>query len=201
MEMRMDEQELMERVKKGDEAAFCELMSEYKDRIVNFLYQVTGDYQVAVDLAQETFLRVYFKARKYRPIAPVSAWIYSIASNLARTEKKRINRRATVSLEEITNDYSSGSYTVDHNDPGLMQNVRQALKKLHPRYRIPVILKDVEGFSQEEIARLLKLPVGTVKARISRGREYLRLYLEEGREIKNRPDGTESETKGEEIDL
>ncbi len=197
----MDEQELMERVKKGDEAAFCELMSEYKDRIVNFLYQVTGDYQVAVDLAQETFLRVYFKARKYRPIAPVSAWIYSIASNLARTEKKRINRRATVSLEEITNDYSSGSYTVDHNDPGLMQNVRQALKKLHPRYRIPVILKDVEGFSQEEIARLLKLPVGTVKARISRGREYLRLYLEEGREIKNRPDGTESETKGEEIDL
>jgi len=197
----MDEQELMERVKKGDEAAFCELMSEYKDRIVNFLYQVTGDYQVAVDLAQETFIRVYFKARKYRPIAPVSAWIYSIASNLARTEKKRINRRATVSLEEITNDYSSGSYTVDHNDPGLMQNVRQALKKLHPRYRIPVILKDVEGFSQEEIARLLKLPVGTVKARISRGREYLRLYLEEGREIKNRPDGTESETKGEEIDL
>jgi len=201
MEMRMDEQELMERVKKGDEAAFCELMTEYKDRIVNFLYQVTGDYQVAVDLAQETFIRVYFKARKYRPIAPVSAWIYSIAANLARTEKKRINRRATVSLEEITNDYSSGSYTVDHNDPGLMQNVRQALKKLHPRYRIPVILKDVEGFSQEEIAKLLKLPVGTVKARISRGREYLRLYLEEGREIKNRPDSTESETNGEEIDL
>ncbi len=197
----MDEQELMERVKKGDEAAFCELMTEYKDRIVNFLYQVTGDYQVAVDLAQETFIRVYFKARKYRPIAPVSAWIYSIAANLARTEKKRINRRATVSLEEITNDYSSGSYTVDHNDPGLMQNVRQALKKLHPRYRIPVILKDVEGFSQEEIAKLLKLPVGTVKARISRGREYLRLYLEEGREIKNRPDSTESETNGEEIDL
>ena len=197
----MDEQALMERVKKGDEAAFCELMSEYKDRIVNFLYQVTGDYQVAVDLAQETFIRVYFKARKYRPIAPVSAWIYSIAANLARTEKKRINRRATVSLEEITNDYSSGSYTVDHNDPGLMRNVRQALKKLHPRYRIPVILKDVEGFSQEEIASLLKLPVGTVKARISRGREYLRLYLEEGREIKNRPDGTESETNGEEIDL
>lgn len=191
----------MERVKKGDEAAFCQLMTIYKDRIVNFLYQITGDYQVAVDLAQETFVRVYFKARKYRPIAPVSAWIYSIAANLARTEKKKLSRRAAIPLEEVTNEYSSGSYSVDHNDPGLIRNVRMALNKLHPRYRIPVVLKDVEGFSQEEIARLLKLPVGTVKARISRGREYVRRWLEEGREIKNRKDGTENETDSGDLEL
>jgi len=197
----MDEQALMERVKEGDESAFCQLMSIYKDRIVNFLYQVTGDYQLAVDLSQETFMRVYFKARKYRPIAPVSAWIYAIAANLARTEKKKISRHPLVPLEEITNDYSSGSYSLDHNDPGLMRNVRMALGKLHPRYRIPVILKDVEGFSQEEIASLLKLPLGTVKARISRGREYLRRWLEEGREIKNRKDGTENETEIENLEL
>ncbi|NMC65647.1 MAG: RNA polymerase sigma factor, partial [Acidobacteria bacterium] len=79
-------------------------------------------------------------------------------------------------------------------DPGLMRNVKQALDRLHPRYRLPVILKDVEGFSQEEIATMLKLPVGTVKARISRGREYLRRWLEEGREIKNR--GEENEGYG-----
>ncbi|HEK84908.1 MAG TPA: RNA polymerase sigma factor [Candidatus Aminicenantes bacterium] len=187
----MDEQELIERVKKGDEEAFSQLMMRYKDRVVNFLYQVTGDYQVAVDLSQETFLRVYFKARKYRPIAPLSSWIFSIAANLAKTERKKIFRRATISLEEINNDYSSGSYSLDHNDPGLMRNVRLALKKLHPRYRIPVILKDMEGFSQEEIARMMKLPVGTIKARISRGREYLRKWLEEGKEIKNRPDKRE----------
>lgn len=191
----------MERVKEGDESAFTQLMTIYKDRIVNFLYQVTGDYQLAVDLAQETFMRVYFKARKYRPIAPVSAWIYSIAANLARTEKKKISRHPVVPLEEITNDYSSGSYSLDHNDPGLMRNVRLALGRLHPRYRIPVILKDVEGFSQEEIASLLKLPLGTVKARISRGREYLRRWLEEGREIKNRKDGSENETENDNLEL
>lgn len=201
MNTRMDEQALMERVKEGDESAFAQLMTIYKDRIVNFLYQVTGDYQLAVDLAQETFMRVYFKARKYRPIAPVSAWIYSIAANLARTEKKKIGRQMVVPLEEITNDYSSGSYSLDHNDPGLMRNVRMALNRLHPRYRIPVILKDVEGFSQEEIASLLKLPLGTVKARISRGREYLRRWLEEGREIKNRKDGSENETENENLEL
>ncbi|MBP8600472.1 MAG: RNA polymerase sigma factor [Candidatus Saccharicenans sp.] len=190
----MDEQELMEKIKKGDEAAFSELMIMYKDRVVNFLYQFTGDYQVAVDLSQETFLRVFFKAKKYRPIAPVSSWIYAIAANLARTERKKISKKAAISIDEITNSYSAGSYSLDHNDPGLMRNVKQALGQLHPRYRLPVILKDVEGFSQEEIARMLKLPVGTVKARISRGREYLRRWLEEGREIKNR--GEEDESYG-----
>ncbi len=192
MNKRMDDQELMEKIKNGDEVAFSELMTMYKDRVVNFLYQFTGDYQVAVDLSQETFLRVFFKAKKYRPIAPVSSWIYAIAANLARTERKKINRKAAIPLDEIANSYSAGSYSLDHNDPGLMRNVKQALKRLHPRYRLPVILKDVEGFSQEEIARMLKLPVGTVKARISRGREYLRRWLEEGREIKNRGEEDES---------
>ncbi len=201
MVKKMDEQVLMEKIQRGDEAAFCQLMTLYKDRIVNFLYQATGDYQVAIDLSQETFCRVYFKAKKYRPIAPVSAWIYSIAANLAKTEKKKIRRRATVPLEEINNEYSSGSYSKNGVDPGLMRNIKMALRKLHVRYRIPVILKDVEGFSQEEIAELLKLPVGTVKARISRGREYLRLSLEEGKQIKNRGERKENETEEEEIDL
>jgi len=190
----MDDQELMEKIKKGDEVAFSDLMVMYKDRVVNFLYQFTGDYQLAVDLSQETFLRVFFKAKKYRPIAPVSSWIYAIAANLARTERKKISRKAAIPLDEVTDSYSAGTYSLDHNDPGLMRNVKQALDRLHPRYRLPVILKDVEGFSQEEIAAMLKLPVGTVKARISRGREYLRRWLEEGREIKNR--GEENEGYG-----
>ena len=64
------------------------------------------------------------------------------------------------------------------SDSGLVRNLRKALNDLHPRYRIPVILKDVEGFSQEEIAQILKRPIGTVKARITRGRDYLKKELE-----------------------
>jgi RNA polymerase sigma-70 factor (ECF subfamily) len=67
----------------------------------------------------------------------------------------------------------------DPSDSGLISNLRKALDSLHPRYRIPVILKDIEGFSQEEIAEILKKPLGTVKARISRGRNYLKRELEE----------------------
>ncbi|HPW17674.1 MAG TPA: RNA polymerase sigma factor [Candidatus Aminicenantes bacterium] len=178
----MDEQGLIRRVQDGDEEAFAQIMGLYKDRIVNYLYQFSGDYQKAVDLAQETFLRVYFKAGRYRPIAPLSSWIYAIASNLAKTECRRSRRMATVSLEDIPNSFSSGAYSDDPADPGLVRNLHEALDELHPRYRVPVVLKDMEGFSQEEIARIIKRPVGTVKARISRGREQLRRKLEKARE-------------------
>jgi RNA polymerase sigma-70 factor (ECF subfamily) len=174
----MDEQELIRRVQNGDEGAFGQIMGLYKDKIVNYLFQFSGDYQKASDLAQETFLRVYFKADKYRPIAPLSSWIYTIASNLAKTECRRTRKTATVSLEDIPNNFSSGTYYEDPADPGLVRNLREALDALHPRYRVPVVLKDMEGFSQEEIARIIKRPVGTVKARISRGREQLRKKLE-----------------------
>lgn len=185
--MRMDEQELILRIKEGDEWAFGQIMALYKDRIVNYLYHFTGDYQKAVELSQETFLRVYFKARKYRPIAPLSAWIYAIASNLAKTELKKAKRMNAVSLEDIPNKYSAGTYYEDPADPGLLRNLREALDSLHPRYRIPVVLKDMEGFSQEEIARMINRPVGTVKARISRGREQLKKKLEKALEGKASP--------------
>jgi len=176
--MNMDEQKLIGLVRDGDEFAFAEIVRIYKDKIVNFLYQMTGDYQKAVDLSQETFLRVYFKADRYKPIAPLSSWIYAIASNLAKTDLKRKRRMNAVSLEELppTVDISTPSGEV--SDSGLTRNLRLALDALNPRYRIPVVLKDVEGYSQEEIAVIIKRPVGTVKARISRGRALLRLRLE-----------------------
>jgi len=178
----MDEQELIRRVQQGDERAFGQILALYKDKIVNYLFQFTGDYQKAVEIAQETFIRVYFKANKYKPIAPLSSWIYTIASNLAKTECRRSRKMATVSLEDIPNSYSSGTYYEDPADPGLVRNLREALDALHPRYRVPVVLKDMEGFSQEEIAKIIKRPVGTVKARISRGREQLRRKLEKARD-------------------
>jgi len=177
-ELNMDEQELISHVQEGDEAAFAKLMGLYKDRIVNYLYQFTGDYQKAVELSQETFLRVYFKADKYKPIAPLSSWIYTIASNLAKTDVKKRRKMATVSLDDLPNSFNAGTYSKDPPDPGLIRNLREALDALHPRYRVAVVLKDMEGFSQEEIARIIKRPIGTVKARISRGREYLKKMLE-----------------------
>lgn len=174
----MDERELIVQVQKGDEVAFKEIVGIYKDRIVNFLCQLTGDYQKAVELSQETFMRVYFKANKYKPIAPLSSWIYAIASNLAKTEMKKMRRVPLISIEEVENSLAIESQGSNPPDRSLVRKVRKALDSLPPRYKIPVILKDIEGFSQEEIAQILKKPLGTIKARISRGREYLKKQLE-----------------------
>ncbi len=176
--MRMDEQELVRQIQEGDEMAFAEIVKIYKDKIVNFLWKITGDYQKAVELSQETFMRVYFKANKYKPIAPFSSWVYTIASNLAKTEMKKMRRYAAVSLDDVQNNLPMEAYSSNPTDSGLLSNLKEALNSLHPRYKIPVILKDVEGFSQEEIAQMLKSPLGTIKARISRGRDYLKKELE-----------------------
>ncbi len=176
--MSMDDQALIARVQQGDGSAFAEIVRAYKDKIVNYLYQVTSDYQKAVDLSQETFIRVYFKADRYRPIAPLSSWIYAIASNLAKTDHKRRRRMMAVSLEDLPPTVEISTPAGEESDTGLTRNLRAALAALHPRYRIPVVLKDVEGYSQEEIAAIVKSPVGTVKARISRGRAMLRKSLE-----------------------
>lgn len=176
--MNMDEQELVSRIQEGDEMAFAEIVRIYKDKIVNYLWQFTGNYQKAVELSQETFIRVYFKARKYKPVAPFSSWIYAIASNLAKTELKKMRRMPTISINNIQNRVPQLSFSDDHSNSDLTEDLRKALNSLRPRYKIPVILKDIEGFSQEEIAQILKKPIGTIKARISRGRNYLRKELE-----------------------
>jgi len=178
-ELRMEEQELMHLVQKGDEAAFEKIVAMYKHRIVNFLTQMTGDYQNAVELSQETFMRVYFKANRYKPVAPLSSWIYTIASNLAKTELKKARKMSTVSLDDTERNIGNRvAASNDLQDSFLAKNLKKALDTLHPRYRIPIILKDIEGFSQEEIAQILKRPVGTIKARISRGRDYLKKAIE-----------------------
>jgi RNA polymerase sigma-70 factor (ECF subfamily) len=174
----MDEQDLIGLVQAGDEAAFAQIVGIYKDKIVNYLCQLTGDYQRAVELAQETFIRVFFKAGKYRPIAPLSSWIYAIASNLAKTDLKRRRRIALVSLEDLPPTVDASTPSEESTDSGLIGNLRKALDSLSPRYRIPVVLKDMEGYSQEEIAEIIRRPVGTVKARISRGRNLLKKQLE-----------------------
>jgi len=178
-ELRMVEQELMHLVQKGDEEAFEKIVTMYKHRIVNFLTQMTGDYQKAVELSQETFMRVYFKANRYKPMAPLSSWIYTIASNLAKTELKKMKKLSTVSLDDAHRGLGDRVAASDNlPDSFLIKDLKQALNALHPRYRIPIILKDIEGFSQEEIAQILRRPVGTIKARISRGRDYLKQALE-----------------------
>ena len=96
---------LMELVKEGDTEAFREIVHRYKDPITNYVYRILNDYDTAVDISQEVFLRVFRKAHSYEPLAAFSTWIYRIATNLSINEVRRRKRGMTISIFSRLGDY------------------------------------------------------------------------------------------------
>lgn len=168
----MSELDLVERLKKGDEEAMREIMRTYKNRIFNFILRIVKDRDKALDLTQEVFIRIYFKINSFKKSSKFSTWIFTIASNLSRSELRRkriIDFLRAVSPKLLVNDH-----------PGNSNGIEYFLNQIKPDYRIPLVLKEVEGFSIEEIANILKIPEGTVKSRIFRAKENLKNLMERG---------------------
>jgi len=184
-EQQLSDHELIEATKQGNEAAFAEIVHRYRNPIVNFLYRFLNDYEEAVDLAQETFVRVYFAIDRYHTGFAFSTYIYRIASNLAISEIRRRKRRRLLSLtglfqsdHEETAEYQPKDERAlpDENivEDEKSQVIGRAIAALPEKYRVPIILRDVEGRTYEEIAEIMELGLGTTKSRISRGRGLLK---------------------------
>lgn len=178
------DEELIFRFQEGDVYAFEQIVQRYKDPLVNFIYNFLGSRIDAEDVVQETFLRVYKNKHLYRRIAKFSTWIYTIASNLAKTELRRRKRRKMFSLsqmgyEDKDFDLPSGTRTPESVVDGDMKEatIRREIEALPPKFREVVILRDIEEFSYEEISDILKIPIGTVKSRVNRGRIRLQKLL------------------------
>ena len=178
---------LLEATREGDEAAFAELVRRYRNQITNYVYRMTNDYELAVDLAQETFMRVYAAAERYQSSYAFSTYIYRIATNLAISELRRRKRRRLVSLSTFFGERESPSDSceLDMPDRGPLQDVTvvederraavaRAIATLPEKYRAPLVLRDVEERSYGEIACILGMNEGTVKSRINRARSFLR---------------------------
>lgn len=166
--------------------AYEALVKRYKDPLMNFVYRFVGDREVAVDIVQDTMVKFYLKKDSYQTIAKFSTWLYTIAANLAKNEIKRRKRRSFLSLnkenEDGPNVQVADNKVIDpersaHNQM-LQEVVQRALLKVKPVYREMVILRDVEGFSYEEIAEMKNMSLGTVKSRINRGRNQLKKLLQ-----------------------
>jgi RNA polymerase sigma-70 factor (ECF subfamily) len=166
----MDEIELVERLKKGDEEAIREIMRAYKNRIFNFILRIVKDREKALDLTQEVFIKAYFKINTFKKDSKLSTWLFTIASNLSRSE---LRKRKII---DFINMLSPKLLVEEH--PGNSSGIEYFLQKIKPDYRIPFILKEIEGFSSEEIANILKIPEGTVKSRIFRAKKTLRNLME-----------------------
>ena len=183
---------LIEATKQGDESAFAEIVHRYQNPIVNYLYRFLNDYEEAVDLAQETFVRVYFAIDRYHSGFAFSTYIYRIATNLAISEIRKRKRRKLLSLtglfqsdaEEQTEFQPKDERSLpdeDLVDDEQSRVIAKAIAAVPEKYRVPIILRDVDGHSYEEIAEIMELGLGTTKSRISRARgllkEKLKFYL------------------------
>ena len=178
---------LVEATRTGDDAAFAELVGRYRNQITNYIYRMIGDYDGAVDLAQETFVRIFRALARYQTDYAFSTYIYRIATNLAISELRKRKRRRLVSLTGFfqAREEEAVARELDPEDARPLQDaalveaerraaLERAISTLPEKYRAPLILRDVEGRSYDEIAGILETNVGTVKSRISRARSFLR---------------------------
>ena len=187
-----NETQFIERLKRGDAAAFEVLIAERSGEIYGLLYRLTENSEEARDLTQETFLRAFQSIENFRGEADLRTWIYRIAINQARNRWRwwrRRRRDSTVSLDSrderdnklikvmlpADNGNTPEQDTLAHERERVL---RTALASLGRAYRETVILRDIEGFSYEEVAATLRISIGTVKSRLARGRAELRRKLE-----------------------
>ena len=185
------EAQFVERLKRGEAAAFDLLVSQRSGEIYGLLFRLTENSEEARDLTQETFLRAFQNIGRFRGEADLRTWIYRIAINQARNRWRwwrRRRRDSTVSLDSTDGSrkqpliatLAEGSHnpeqaTLAHERE---RALRSAMQSLGRAYRETVILRDIEGFRYEEIAATLEISVGTVKSRLARGRQELRRRLE-----------------------
>jgi RNA polymerase sigma-70 factor (ECF subfamily) len=182
---------LMLRVQNDDAGAFEELMLRYQDRVVSLMAHLVGKRDLAEDLAQDIFLRIYRSRKRYVPGSKFSTWLYTIAHNVASNSRRSLSRRREVNLV----NQESGENTGNPLDQaalaasGLMPTrqldkaelstvVQMAIAALNERQRMAVLLNKFEHLSYEEIAEVMQLTPQAVKSLLSRARSNLREVLE-----------------------
>jgi RNA polymerase sigma-70 factor, ECF subfamily len=176
----------------GNDGAFTQLVTRYKDSLTNYLNMMVGDYDTAVDLSQETFLRVYRNIGRYSNMYQFSTWIYRIATNLAIDEMRYRKRRGRVFYKnvwgnrrsadkdlpefELTDVRRSPRDEILRKERG--QVLSDAIRSLPEKYRTAFIMKEVQELPYETIAQVLKCSAGTIKSRLHRARDLLQRKLE-----------------------
>jgi len=177
----------------GDEEAFVILFKRYNVRIFKYLLRHLGDRARAQDLLQETFLRVHSHRKSYQPSAAFSTWIFTIATNLLRDSVLAARRRADVIVpEEITGKVpmragssepvsisSTKSVEDEYSEREIAYHIRQAVRSLPPDQREVILLAKYEGFTFEEIAKILNTTVNAAKVRAHRAMKALEKILRE----------------------
>ncbi len=182
-------EQLMEKVKTGDEEAFYILVKRYERPLFNFIFRMVEDYPLAEDLYQETFLHLYQSRARYDPAKKFSTWLYSIAAHLC-LDKLRWRKRIRFFSLETKMGRKEKSLCLGDILPSAVcepevqlekkewaMEVQRALKSLSKEHRLVFIMRHYQGLSYQEISEILNCPVGTVKSRMHYALEHLKSKL------------------------
>lgn len=167
------------KIQRGDTDAFEILLRRHEKAIFNLVYRMLGDYDDAAETAQETFLSAYRAIGQFRGEANFSTWLYRIALNHANTRRKSRNARehrlVPIDTTEVNDTQLGPAETLEKKE--IRERVQQALNELEPEDAAVILLRDMQDSPYEEVARVLDVPVGTVKSRLHRARRALKSRL------------------------
>ena len=170
-----DDFSLIQMFIEGDESAFKTLVQRHKEKVRNIIYLTIGSTDSVDDIAQDVFITVYKNLTKFRFESQFSTWLYRVTVNKCKDYLRKTKIRSI--FISIKDDEEGPSYLPSHEDKDITEIVRGAIDKLPEKLRIPLLLKDMEGLSYQEIAETVDCEIGTVKSRIFRAREGLREIL------------------------
>lgn len=180
--------DLVGRARNGETQAFAELVRRYQTPLIHFCRRLVGSIQEAEDLAQESFIRIYRNLPRLTPKAKFSTVLFGIARNLTLNAIRDAERRGRGKLQSMTCQEDGGEWSVPDTSQGpnrvaRLQEIENligaALLRLSPEHREVILLRELQDLDYEEIARIIRARKGTVKSRLARAREQLRLRLVE----------------------
>ncbi len=171
--IQQDDEDLVNVSKDGDMKAFKTLVERHEGKVAGVVKSMLGDTPEALDIGQETFIRFYESLNKFKGDSSVSTYLIRIAINLSLNEIKR-RKRATIFFRPLEDGHQ---VNVPESSHDTKEMVALEVAKLEPEFRSVVTLRLIEGYSTEETATLLEIPLGTVLSRLSRAQKKLKIAL------------------------
>ncbi len=189
-----EDQETVSSCQEGNLHAFEEIVKKYQKKMLNISYRITGDYDDALEVVQDAFVSAYRNIDRFRGQSRFSTWLCAIVINQSRNRVRRIrmqSRRERLILDDpVENSDGFKKYEPASNDLTALerlekrernQRIQECIDALGDEFRETLVLRDIQGFSYEEIGDMMKIAAGTVKSRLSRARETLRECLKRNR--------------------
>ncbi len=183
----LEESDLVQRAKRGDIAAYDDLVRRYQERIYATVYHMTANHEDASDLAQETFIKGYQALKSFKGDSSFYTWVYRIAVNKTINFLKQRKNRTYLNLNDLDFNAEHDPDLValisdktprrDASLSELQEKLNAAMLKLSPVHRLVVTLHDVQGLSHEEIGKIMDCNIGTVRSRLFYARQQLQAHL------------------------